>query len=167
MLKFCVEQWDKNKGKLEQDIINNLKEYNDYSYKELIKKVVALVINDKDSDYGDDWDSEHITEIDNGDYQGTLLYMIPLKTYQPAEYDYLMTYVGYGSCSGCDTLQAIQMWYWDDKDVEVPTFKQNYKCNSFPPFTCPGIIIYIMPLLGNYYIIYTALPYCIFTGQFH
>jgi hypothetical protein len=118
MLKFCVEQWDKNKGKLEQDIINNLKEYNDYSYKELIKKVVALVINDKDSDYGDDWDSEHITEIDNGDYQGTLLYMIPLKTYQPAEYDYLMTYVGYGSCSGCDTLQAIQMWYWDDKDVE-------------------------------------------------
>jgi hypothetical protein len=118
MLKFCVEQWDKNKGKLEQDIINNLKEYNDYSYKELIKKVVALVINDKDSDYGDDWDSEHITEIDNGDYQGTLLYMIPLKTYQPAEYDYLMTYVGYGSCSGCDTLQAIQMWFWDDKDVE-------------------------------------------------
>lgn len=24
------------------------------------------------------------------------------------EYEYLMTYVGYGSCSGCDTLQAIQ-----------------------------------------------------------
>jgi hypothetical protein len=120
MLKFCVEQWDKNKVKLEQDIRNNLKEYNDYGYKELVKKVINLVINDKDSDYGDDWDQEHITEIDNGDYQGTLLYMIPLKTYQPSEYDYLMTYIGYGSCSGCDTLEAIRMWFWDDTDYVEP-----------------------------------------------
>ena len=51
---------------------------------------------------------EEITEIDNGDYQGTLLYLIPFKTYQLSENEYLMTYVGYGSCSGCDTLQAIQ-----------------------------------------------------------
>lgn len=51
---------------------------------------------------------KRITEIDNGDYQGTLLYVIPFDTYQPSEHDHLMTYVDYGSCSGCDTLQAIQ-----------------------------------------------------------
>lgn len=54
------------------------------------------------------WDSEEISEIDNGEYQGTLLYLIPRKTDSPLEYDYLMTYVGYGTCSGCDTLQGIQ-----------------------------------------------------------
>ena len=55
-----------------------------------------------------EWSSKTITQVDNGDYQGTLLFLIPRNTYQPAEYDYLITYVGYGSCSGCDTLLDIQ-----------------------------------------------------------
>lgn len=118
MLKFCVEQWDKNKGKLERDIQENISKYNELYYKDLVKKVVSLVLNDTDVDYNDDWDSENITEIDNGDYQGTLLYLIPLKTYQPSESEYLMTYVGYGSCSGCDTLQSVQMWYFDEDEVD-------------------------------------------------
>ena len=46
--------------------------------------------------------------MDNGDYQGTLLFLIPCDTYQPSEYEYLLTYVGYGSCSGCDALMSIQ-----------------------------------------------------------
>ena len=33
--------------------------------------------------------------------------MIPEDTYQPSEYEYLLTYQHYGSCSGCDTLQHI------------------------------------------------------------
>ena len=37
---------------------------------------------------------------------------------QPSESEYLMTYVGYGSCSGCDTLQAIQDWSIDDRLLE-------------------------------------------------
>lgn len=118
MLKFCVNQWDKNKNKLEEDIKKNIKEYNEYTYKDLVKKVVELILNDEDNDWDDKWDAENITEIDNGDYQGTLLYMIPLKTYQPSEYEYLMTYVGYGSCSGCDTLQNIQMGYYNNEDEE-------------------------------------------------
>jgi hypothetical protein len=36
-----------------------------------------------------------------------LLFVIPQKCYEPAEFEYLLTYVGYGSCSGCDTLQRI------------------------------------------------------------
>ncbi|MEL3959454.1 hypothetical protein NST17_20085 [Caldifermentibacillus hisashii] len=117
MLKFCIEQWNKNKDKLRKDIEDNFAEYNNASYKDLVVKVVDIIFNDEDDYYGDKFDSENITEIDNGDYQGTLLYIIPQDTYQPSESEYLMTYVGYGSCSGCDTLQAIQMWSFDDEDV--------------------------------------------------
>lgn len=118
MIKFAVDQWDKNKKRLENNILNNLEAYNEFSYSELVGKVVDFIFNDEDSKYSDDeYDSKNITEIDNGDYQGTLLYLIPLKTYQPSEDGYLMTYVGYGSCSGCDTLQSIQMWSFDDEDI--------------------------------------------------
>lgn len=119
MLKYCVEKWDKNKGKLEKDIRDNLKEYNDYGYKNLVEKIVEIIFNDEEAkDNYELYDVKKITEINNGDYQGTLLYLIPKDTYQPSEYDYLMTCVNYGSCSGCDTLQSIQMWYYDDEEIE-------------------------------------------------
>lgn len=117
MLKFCVEQWNKNKDKLQTDIEENFAEYNNASYRDLVVKVVDLIFNDDDADYNK-FNSKNITEIDNGDYQGTLLYMIPQDAYQPSESEYLMTYVGYGSCSGCDTLQKIQMWSYGDEDVD-------------------------------------------------
>jgi hypothetical protein len=119
MMKFSVAQWDKNKGRLLEDIRENLKEYNNCDYKFLVEKVVRFIFNDEDSEYGEGYSYKEITEIDNGDYQGTLLYMIPEDTYQPSESDYLLTYVGYGSCSGCDTLQSIQCWYdFEDEDKE-------------------------------------------------
>jgi hypothetical protein len=75
----------------------------DYGY--LVKLVVANILNIGGVTK---WNAERITEIDNGDYQGTLLFVIPEAGYQPTEYEYLITFVGYGSCSGCDTLQHIQ-----------------------------------------------------------
>lgn len=53
-------------------------------------------------------DTDHITIIDNGDYQGTLLFVIPYDNYQPSECEHIMTYIDYGSCSGCDALEAIR-----------------------------------------------------------
>ncbi len=106
MLKYCLKKWDENKGFLEQELRTN-PTLNDCSYLDLVKLVVNCILNGNNNDK---WDAEHITEIDNGDYQGTLLFLIPRDCYQPAEYEYLMTFVGYGSCSGCDTLQAIQEW---------------------------------------------------------
>lgn len=57
----------------------------------------------------DDWegpDATRIHQIDDGDYQGTLLFVIPERGYQPYKYYYVM--VDYGSCSGCDTLKLIR-----------------------------------------------------------
>lgn len=108
MLKVLVEKWDKNKDRLKEalsDVINNGIEYED-----LVRLTFSTIYNDGDESIGYPYnklDCDEITKIDNGDYQGTLLFLIPFETYQPSEYEYLMTYVGYGSCSGCDTLLAI------------------------------------------------------------
>lgn len=121
MLKYCLQKWNENKDKLEASLYKDKKIY-ECDYKYLVKLVVDIILNDgkSDEDYFRDyqWNSDKITEIDNGDYQGTLLFLIPLKTYQPSEYEYLMTYIGYGSCCGCDTLQHIQCIYWCDDDNE-------------------------------------------------
>lgn len=107
MIKYCYRQWYKNEKHLKEIITQNIKEieYCDYEY--LVKLVIDNILN-----YGEDfkykWNSEKIKTIDDGDYQGTILFLIPLDTYQPYEDNYLITYESYGSCSGCDTLMAIQ-----------------------------------------------------------
>lgn len=113
MLKYCVEKWDKNKTLLmnalqSEEIYNKL---GNYTYIDLVKLVVKYILNDgKAEEYynADEWDEYNITEVDNGDYQGTLLYLIPAKICRPCEKEYLVTFVDYGSCSGCDTLLSIQ-----------------------------------------------------------
>lgn len=137
MIKYCIEKWNKNKKKLE-DVLREDTTLNSCDYDYLVKLVVENILNDETNGYEDTWDSKKITTIDNGDYQGTLLFLIPNATYQPSEYDYLMTYVGYGSCSVCDTLQGIQSW-----DDVKPTEQQlkdfmalckDLVCNMIKPY---------------------------------
>ena len=114
MIKFCLKKWEQNKGLLEKELRTRT-DLNTCDYDLLVKLVVHNIFNDGETENhydfgGAKYDPEKITEIDNGDYQGTLLFLIPSNNYQPSESEYLMTYVGYGSCCGCDTLQGIQDW---------------------------------------------------------
>lgn len=100
MLKYCVDQWEKNKENL-REALEQFDFDKDYmSYKILMSLIITHILEDK-------WDSENFTTIDDGDYQGTLLFVIPERTYQPGAGNYLMTYVEYGSCDCCDTMLAI------------------------------------------------------------
>ena len=110
MIRFCLKQWENNKDKLRAEF-ESIDSYTfvNYRYEDLVRLIVDSIFNPGLDNDWDRWDSEHITTIDDGHYQGTLLFVIPRNTYQPQEYDYLMSYIGYGSCSGCDSLQAIQM----------------------------------------------------------
>lgn len=72
------------------------------AYKDIVKDVVKLV---SDEDGYREPDPERVHEINDGDYQGTLVYVIGATGYQPSDYWYVR--VSYGSCSGCDTLQDI------------------------------------------------------------
>lgn len=112
MIKNFVDRWYLNESKIRESLsISHPSRYCD-----LVKLVVSNITSDED--FGDDpIDPDRIHEIDDGDYQGTLLFVIASKGYQPSEYYFVK--IDYGSCSGCDTLEGIRE-YSDEK----PTKKQ-------------------------------------------
>ena len=118
MIKEFVLAWDANKDKLSEYIASHKQEdYN--SYEKIVKMLFEQVINPyMKSQHKIDFDVDKIHEIDDGDYQGTLLYMIPTASYQPSYWEYVATYVYYGSCSGCDTLLAISDYGYDLPDAD-------------------------------------------------
>ena len=143
MIKYCIEKWDKNKDILRSalgnnKLLNHVLNKNDdpleyLEYKDLVKLTVMFILNDEN-----EWDVNKITEIDDGDYQGTLLYLIPEDTYQPNSSEYLMTFVEYGSCSGCYTLQAIQCFLDTksrDKSIDdLMNLCKDLICNMIKPY---------------------------------
>ena len=112
MLKIMKKAWGQNEKKLRDRIIDIVKSdmIRDIEYKDLLVIALETIYNNYDSidQYLETIDLNSITEINDGDYQGTLVYLIPFDKYQPNAEDYLMTYVEYGSCSYCDTLQNIK-----------------------------------------------------------
>jgi len=76
-------------------------------YKDVVRTVVAAL--------GGSIDPDRIHQIDDGDYQGVLVFVIAATGYQPNDYWYVK--ISYGSCSGCDTLQNITR-YSDEKPTE-------------------------------------------------
>lgn len=119
MIRFCLEQWNKNNKKLEE-VIRNDATINGCDYKYLFQLIVEHILNDDctDEKKGILYDKERIVVIDDGDGQGTLLFLVPLLNGIPAEYDYLMSFVDYGSCAYCDVLESIQLSNFDDTPTE-------------------------------------------------
>lgn len=68
------------------------------SYLDIVKDVVKIIC----------LDPERVHVIDDGNYQGTQLFIFTGDDYQPGEGDYYFVSVCYGSCSGCDTLESIK-----------------------------------------------------------
>lgn len=113
MEQELVSRFDSKREEIKCDLLMLLRDYSWFTYAEIVKVVIKAVHDG----YGTP-DPEHIHEIDDGDYQGTLLYIIPDDEYQPWNYWYVK--VGYGSCSGCDTLKAIlDGYYGDTRDAKV------------------------------------------------
>ena len=114
MLKIMVKKWDENKDNLEKEL-STMKM--NYQYDDLVKLTFKTIFNDGKNGYGFyDLDLDNLTKIDNGSYSGTLLYVIPFDCYSPDEGEYIMTYVNYGSCCGCDTLERIKAFN-DEDDI--------------------------------------------------
>lgn len=103
MLKYSVDKWFENSEKLREVICTDEK-LKDCDYLYLVKLVVEHILNAGEKE-GQQFDSEKITVVDDGHYQGTLLFFIPKKTYQPSAGEYLLTYIEYGSCPVCDALE--------------------------------------------------------------
>ena len=111
MIKEFVKAWDARKGEIEAQFRTKHPE----DYAEIVKAVVTILNAESDSYYKPD--PERITSIYHSDYQGTLLFVIAGSGYQPDNYWFVK--VGYGSCSGCDTLEGIRSY-----DNAPPTVEQ-------------------------------------------
>ena len=103
MIEKFTKRWFERKDSVQEKFEAKLPS----SYSDIVLAVVEM-LNDED-EYGSP-DPSRIHEINDGDYQGTLLYVIGAAIYQPSTYWYVK--VGYGSCSVCDTLQAILDGEW-------------------------------------------------------
>lgn len=116
--EFCLA-WEKNKKKLEEYFRTTPQSEYD-SYKVLVRRLFDIVINPYVYDrYCYRFDTGDFLVIDDGDYQGTQVFILHRNCYQPSVKDYVYTNTYYGSCSGCDTLQAIH--FYEDG---VPSDKQ-------------------------------------------
>ena len=117
MVKEFLERWEENKWKIRESLKTKLPNY----YEELVKLVISNITAEMYEDFAPD--PERIHTIDDGNYQGTLLFIIGEKGSSPIIYYSL--FVDYGSCGACDTLQGIL----DNKDwEELPTESQVNDC---------------------------------------
>lgn len=107
MLKQFVEAWEKGKDGLLADLQRLCANNNDsqITYEALVRLGWGKV--------GGEFKHTHIDLgklrcIDDGDYQGTLIFIAPFDTYEPSGDEYVYVVIDYGSCSGCDTLLSLQ-----------------------------------------------------------
>lgn len=113
MVQDIVDAWVREKDVFE-DWLNSLNEHElEYlEYSDIVEHLVDLVINPHYERLANKWyggfDFNKMTVIDDGDYQGTLIFIIPSTTYQPSVDEYIYTHNYYGSCSGCDALLNAQ-----------------------------------------------------------
>ena len=112
MIKEFVKAWDVNNNAL----LESFEKKSPESYQEILEYLIDIVLNPYLEDIADyplynGIDINDITKINDGDYQGTILWVMPFNTYQPSVESYIYTYVSYGSCSGCDTFARIYSNY--------------------------------------------------------
>lgn len=98
MEKEIIKQWEANKFKLE-NWFKNTKQSEYANCIDIVEALFTYVI--------EGYNTSEIHIIDDGNYQGTQLFLIHKNICQPSMEDYLITDTFYGSCSGCDTLMAI------------------------------------------------------------
>ncbi len=111
MIQAFVSAWEKRKTDLENYFRKTPQGQYD-SYEMLVKLIFKFVINAEiEEECGSlEYDINRLHVIDDGDYQGTKLFIIPKDMYQPSADDYVITTVSYGSCSGCDTFLSISQY---------------------------------------------------------
>jgi len=101
MIQKFIDVFMSSKDKLEAQFSESHPE----GYLEVVRAVVSVL---------PDLSNKHINELEFGSYQGDYVYVISNEW----EDKFWYVIVGYGSCSGCDTLQSIGNDSFKDPTVE-------------------------------------------------
>jgi hypothetical protein len=107
MIKHFIEQWEERKGLLKESFEKEMPE----DYEDIYRRLFSVVITEPEEYSLSDWDWERFRVFDDGDYQGNKIFVLCSTDYQPSLMDYIFTNVAYGSCSGCDAFQGIDLDY--------------------------------------------------------
>lgn len=107
MIQAFIEAWRDNKHQFRLWLENDV-DAGEIEYTDIVKGIFEVVINPSIQRDYDKYDIEKMTVVDDGDYQGTQIYLIPKDTYQPNDTEYIVTSNYYGSCGGCDALMHCQ-----------------------------------------------------------
>jgi hypothetical protein len=110
MLTEFTDAYVNARSKIEAEFLENIPA----SYEAILRVAIKHIREELGDVYGLP-DIDRIHKIDDGDYQGILLFVIAEEGYQPDTY--WVTSVRYGSCSVCDTLESI-VGYEDEIDDE-------------------------------------------------
>lgn len=102
MIQEFINEFFKKECQIRTEVADLVQKGVYISYVELVE---ILIGNLSDASYRYIPDPERIHIIDDGDYLGTLLFVVSDKRRQPSVYFSLKVY--YGSCSYCDTLKGI------------------------------------------------------------
>lgn len=103
MIKEFLEKWWKYKDNMES-YFRGFEDISGVEYHGIVKALVENILNQ-----GVEWCklSKEVKVIDDGDYEGTMIFIFHNDTCTPSITDYFFTHNYYGSCSGCDTLLSI------------------------------------------------------------
>lgn len=116
MIADFVLTWEAKKNELAEQY---RREHPD-SYEGIFEDVVRLLGSCDDYEVPD---ADRITVINHGSYQGTIVFVVGAKGYQPDTH--WACSVSYGSCSACDTFQHLRYSCGpEDWDDETPTKEQ-------------------------------------------
>ena len=95
MLKYCVDQWEKNKENL-RSAFENCDIYSDY------EDFACVVIEN----IFPEWESYKLNVAYQGDYTGDVIFFINADSSDyGTKSSIFLSELSYGSCSVCDTLQ--------------------------------------------------------------
>jgi hypothetical protein len=123
MIESFVKKFDSKRPWLREQLLQ--KSDAKPSYDSMIRLLCTALSEQEDDGLSDHVlpDPKRITRVDYGDYQGTIVFVIAAGGYQP--HNHWATWVWYGSCGGCDTLQAINdgVSYDYDKNQYTPNDK--------------------------------------------
>lgn len=142
MVKAMLKQWDKNKDRL-QKYFERIVEFDplfcERGYYDVIKAVTHFIINEGECFDSTVWEdlNKQITMVDDGDYQGTLIFIIRdfYDLYQPSRNNYFVTFIDYGSCSACDTFLSILDYETNEEKVNgLMTIARHLVSNIVAPF---------------------------------
>lgn len=132
MIKFCLIKWDDNNKKLREVIANTpVETRTHWGYEDLVYLVATTIY---------EFDLLSVSNIVYGgchNYQGTLVFLIPMDDSPSTEREWLMSYTGYGSCTVCDTLQRIQYADEFDHDIDVVAEYMNLCRDIVSNTICP------------------------------